>query len=58
MPDVPCPYTALLLATSWTTDLENPKEIYVTGVSFKNAVLEADMGSGEGGKSAGDLDSV
>ena len=48
LPDVPCPYAALLLATSWTTDLETS---YTSGVTFANDILEADMGSGDGGKS-------
>jgi hypothetical protein len=54
IPDVPCPYTALLLGTSWTIDLEpkDPAYIYASGVSFKNAILPADMGSADGGESA------
>jgi hypothetical protein len=49
IPDVPCPYTAFLLASSWTTDLD-PDVSYTSGTSFKNSVLPASMGSADGGE--------
>ncbi|KAF7352889.1 hypothetical protein MVEN_01256200 [Mycena venus] len=51
MPDVPCPYTTFLMATAWCVDLEEP--IYGSGVSFKNSVMEAHMGSTEGDNNDG-----
>jgi hypothetical protein len=50
LPHFPCPFTAFLLATNWSVDLEDPDAPYASGVSFSNAALEADMGSGEGGE--------
>jgi hypothetical protein len=49
IPDVPCPYTAFLLASSWTTDLD-PGMLYTSGTTFKNSVLPASMGSTDGGE--------
>jgi hypothetical protein len=49
IPAVPCPYTALLLATCWSIDLkEDP--VYISGVSFTNDILDARMNSGDGRK--------
>jgi hypothetical protein len=50
LPAIPCPFTAFLLATNWSVDLEDPKAPYASGVSFSNGMLEADMGSAEGGE--------
>jgi hypothetical protein len=50
VPKIPCPYTAFLLATAWTTDLENPEDIYTSGTTFKNDTLHAGMRSGGGGE--------
>jgi hypothetical protein len=50
LPRLPCPFTAFLLATNWSTDLENADQAYASGVSFNNAALDADMGSGQGGE--------
>lgn len=49
IPHVPLPYTAFLLASSWTTDYEDPLNPYASGISFRNSVLPAGMGSTEGG---------
>ncbi|KAF8211219.1 hypothetical protein K438DRAFT_1663649 [Mycena galopus ATCC 62051] len=46
MPDVPCPYSTFLMASAWCVDLEPP--VYGSGVSFKNSVMDAHMGSTEG----------
>ncbi|KAJ6515985.1 hypothetical protein C8R45DRAFT_1141312 [Mycena sanguinolenta] len=51
MPDVPCPYTTFLVASAWCVDLEAP--FYGSGVSFKNSVLEAHMGSTQGDNNDG-----
>ncbi|KAJ7904413.1 hypothetical protein B0H14DRAFT_3421196 [Mycena olivaceomarginata] len=51
LPDVPCPYTTFLMASSWCVDLGKP--IYGSGVSFKNSVMEAHMGSTEGDNNDG-----
>jgi hypothetical protein len=50
LPRIPCPFTAFLLATNWSVDLEDPDVIYASGVSFDNGTLHADMGSRDGGK--------
>jgi hypothetical protein len=49
VPDVPCPYVALLLATCWSTDLA-VDSLYASSISFSNNILEAGMKSGDGGK--------
>ena len=48
-PAVPLPYTTFLLGSSWTTDFENTLEPYASGISLRNSVLHADMGSTGGG---------
>lgn len=53
IPQVPCPYIAFLLATNWCVDLEDPQEAYISGVSFSNAILFADMGSAQGDNNDG-----
>jgi hypothetical protein len=55
IPGVPCPYTALLLATCWSVDLEPEPEgvyegVYATGGSFCSCFLHAGMKSGGAGK--------
>jgi hypothetical protein len=55
IPKVPCPYTTLLLATSWTTNLEDSEGLYTSGTTFKNDTLPAGMLSGGGGQYAGNL---
>lgn len=50
LPRVPCPFTAFLLATNWSVDLEDPSSPYASGVSFSNAALPADLSSGGGGE--------
>ncbi|EGN96616.1 hypothetical protein SERLA73DRAFT_58688 [Serpula lacrymans var. lacrymans S7.3] len=49
-PAVPCPFVAFLLASSWTTDLEDPKNRYISGRLFSHSILNANMESGAGGK--------
>jgi hypothetical protein len=49
MPDVPCPYIALLLAVAWKVDLEDPECAYVHEASFSGSALPADMGTRDGG---------
>jgi hypothetical protein len=49
LPKIPCPFTAFLLATNWSVDLEDPKDPYANGISFNNNALPADMGSTRGG---------
>ncbi|KAF7355234.1 hypothetical protein MSAN_01439400 [Mycena sanguinolenta] len=51
MPDVPCPYATFLMASAWCVDLESP--FYGSGVSFKNSVLDAHMGSTDGDNNDG-----
>ncbi|GLB42883.1 hypothetical protein LshimejAT787_1203320 [Lyophyllum shimeji] len=53
LPDVPCPYTSFLLATSWNLDFSDPLDPYVSGVSLYHAQLDADMGSSEGDNNDG-----
>ncbi|KAJ7507695.1 hypothetical protein B0H11DRAFT_1848900 [Mycena galericulata] len=48
----PNPYSTFLLASAWCVDLE-PPDYYASGVSFKNGVLEATMGSTEGDNNDG-----
>jgi hypothetical protein len=50
IPSIPCPFTAFLLATNWSVDLEDLDVPYASGISFSNSALPADMGSGEGGE--------
>ncbi|KAJ7179891.1 hypothetical protein C8R43DRAFT_379092 [Mycena crocata] len=47
LPEVPCPYTAFLLASAWCVDLD-PELHYASGGSFKNSLLDAKMGSTHG----------
>jgi hypothetical protein len=50
LPRFPCPFTAFLLATNWSVDLEDIDFPYASGISFTNGALDADMGSREGGE--------
>jgi hypothetical protein len=49
LPKIPCPFTAFLLATNWSVDLEDPEDPYGNGISFDNDALPADLGSTCGG---------
>lgn len=48
MINAPCGYLAFLLAQAWNFDLEDN---YISGTSFLNSLLPADMGSMDGGMS-------
>ncbi|KAJ7179228.1 hypothetical protein C8R46DRAFT_1187614 [Mycena filopes] len=50
MPEVPCAYPTFLMASAWCVDLEAS---YASGVSFRNSVLEASMGSSDGDNNDG-----
>ena len=50
LPDVPCPYIALLLAMAWNIDIESPDGPYSSGSTIEGGILPASMGSGDGGK--------
>ncbi|KAI0043329.1 hypothetical protein FA95DRAFT_1563456, partial [Auriscalpium vulgare] len=52
MPEVPASVVAFLLATSLSIALE-AEEVYVSGVSFENNLLDADMGTGDGDNEEG-----
>ncbi|KAJ7276309.1 hypothetical protein B0H12DRAFT_1005119 [Mycena haematopus] len=51
MPNVPCPYTTFLMASAFCVDLESP--FYGSGVSFRNSVMQAHMGSTDGDNNDG-----
>ena len=55
IPAAPCPYTVALLGVAWTTDLEHN---YFTGVTLKQAILDANMGCWDGGTALIALPSV
>ncbi|KAI1785360.1 hypothetical protein LXA43DRAFT_1185915, partial [Ganoderma leucocontextum] len=44
IPDIPCPYTASLLGSAWTTDLEAGQTVYASGWTLENAVLRVWLG--------------
>lgn len=48
IPDVPCPFIATILGSSWDADLTR-EHAYFSGASLENNLLEASMGSWEGG---------
>lgn len=50
IPYIPCPFTAFLLATNWSVDLEIPGDPYTSVGSFAGGMLPADMDSGGGGE--------
>lgn len=49
IPQVPCPFSAALLAHSWDADFAQ-ETVYVTGVSVQNNMLHAGMSSWGGGE--------
>lgn len=49
IPAVPCPFTARLLGDSWDCDLSD-KSSYLSGTTFEHTILDAGMGSWDGGK--------
>ncbi|RDB21908.1 hypothetical protein Hypma_010968 [Hypsizygus marmoreus] len=53
IPNVPCPYTAFLLGTSWNLDFENKNDPYSSGGALNNALLPANMGSSDGDNNDG-----
>ncbi|KAM5532634.1 hypothetical protein V8D89_013678 [Ganoderma adspersum] len=53
IPNVPCPYTASLLGSAWTTDLEAGQEMYTSGVTLEQALLPAWMGCWDGDNNDG-----
>ncbi|PIL36657.1 hypothetical protein GSI_00346 [Ganoderma sinense ZZ0214-1] len=53
IPNVPCPYTASLLGSAWTTDLEAGQEMYTSGVTLEQSLLPAWMGCWDGDNNDG-----
>ncbi|KAF8146328.1 hypothetical protein K438DRAFT_1990863 [Mycena galopus ATCC 62051] len=53
MPDVPCPYSTFLMGSAWYINLEVLVYVYASGVSFKNSVIDAHVGSTEGDNNDG-----
>ncbi|KAI0741109.1 hypothetical protein C8Q76DRAFT_607790 [Earliella scabrosa] len=45
LPSVPCPFTLSLLGMAWTTCMD---ERYYSGVTFKQSILDANMGCWDG----------
>ena len=45
LPVVPCPFTHFLMHSAWTSDLNDPKDLYESDA----AVLPAGMGTTQGG---------
>ncbi|TFK85059.1 hypothetical protein K466DRAFT_623342 [Polyporus arcularius HHB13444] len=53
MPDVPCPFSAVLLAMAWSADLEDSAKIYSSQTSLVNDLLDAPMGCWQGDNNNG-----
>ena len=51
IPDAPCPYTASLLASAWSTNLDRGDEVYTSGTLLTQDTLWASMGAWDGGES-------
>jgi hypothetical protein len=50
LPGIACPYVAFLLGSTWTLDLNDLNDFYISGVSPRNGVLSANTGGGDSGK--------
>ncbi|TFK78969.1 hypothetical protein K466DRAFT_668274 [Polyporus arcularius HHB13444] len=53
IPNVPCPFAAALLAMAWTADLQDGANIYSSGTTLGNDLLEASMGCWDGDNNDG-----